>query len=394
MALGYLNSKHKEACLGCESCAQVCSHSAIHMVADEEGFRYPKIDAARCVDCGLCHSTCPIESAPMRYQEDVIVFGGHHISDEVVLKSTSGGAFSAIIEGWCDANYIIFGATGDGLHVYHDYITDKKEISRFRKSKYTQSEIGNSYQQVKSFLRRGEKVLFSGTPCQIAGLMAFLGDCDKTNLLTIEVICEGVPSPLLINKMCTYYDTTSGVDYRYKNKRGCWDFQMMKLWGNNRTKTIDRWFNPFWSIWLQHLVSRPSCYECPFASSSRVADLTLGDLWGVHLYCPDLYNDNHGASLVLCNNAKGREALSKALPYLVGRFLQYKDAVKYQSPLRKPIAYNEGRLACMADLQNEDISFQELAAKYAVKPSAKLLVHKYLWGNRQKVRLWKLLKRK
>lgn len=390
---GYLHNKQKETCWGCEACVQACKHAAIQMVADEEGFRYPEIDTQKCIDCGLCHTACPKEHGPIKHNDKIIVFGGHHVSDDVVLGSTSGGAFSAIIEGWCDENYVIFGAETEGLRVFHSYVEDKNAAYRFRKSKYLQSEIGESYKQVKIFLAEGKKVLFSGTPCQIAGLEAFLGKTDRTNLLTIEVVCEGVPSPLLIDKLCQHYGGVTDVDYRYKNDKGRWDFEVMKLTGREHDRIIDRWLNPFWSIWLNHLVSRPSCYECPFATKTRVADISLGDLWGVHLYCPDLYNRNRGASLVICNSKKGKDAFEKAVVYMKGRYLDYEEAVKYQSPLRKPISKNSRRTACLTDLGNDKISYQEIVKKYAIRPSLKLLIHKYIWGNRQKVWMWNLLRK-
>ena len=130
------------------------------------------------------------------------VFGGFIKDQKIRFNSTSGGAFSAIVEAFCDDNYVIFGAAADGLDVYHTYITDKSELDKFRKSKYSQSKMGLTYKTVREFLLEGRKVLFSGTPCQIAGLKMYL-DATKTDverLLTVEVVCEGVPSPLYIRK--------------------------------------------------------------------------------------------------------------------------------------------------------------------------------------------------
>ena len=394
MSERYLYSGNKVACVGCEACVQACRQGTIRMEEDDEGFRYPIIDSEKCIGCGRCHKVCPMENTPVRHQEEKVVYGGHHISTDVVLASTSGGAFSAIVDGWCDMNYVIFGAESKGTRILHSYIEDKRDISIFRKSKYAQSEIGNSYIKTKEFLKAGKKVLFSGTPCQIAGLEMFLGSCNRTNLLTIEVICEGIPSPLLIRKLSKHYGDIRDIDYRNKTKYGRWDFQMMKIETSHGAKVIDRWFNSFWSIWLQHLISRPSCYECPFATKERVADISLGDLWGVHLFCPELYNHNRGASLIICNSKKGKEALNHALPFMEGHFLQYEEAVKYQSPLRKPIAYNKRREVCLEDLRDDAITYKEIVSKYATKPSIRLLIHKYVWGNRQKMLLWNIFNKR
>lgn len=333
------------------------------------------------------------------FNDDIkYVFGGYIKDGEIRFNSTSGGAFSAIVEAYCDENYVIFGADADGIDVYHTYITDKAELNRFRKSKYSQSKIGNSYKYVKKFLIDGKKVLFSGTPCQIAGLKMFLdvSKINTSNLLTVEVICEGVPSPLYIKK----YEDSLGdkiklIDYRYTGKsclnNGKWDFQVMnvKLKNEDRSISIDRWFNPFWSIWLNHLMSRPSCYECHFAKKERTADISLGDLWGVHLYCPDLYGKNGGSSVIFANTSKGKEVVLKAKNLMYGRELQVEDALRYQSPMRKHIDYNPLREDFMMDLQS-DMTYEKINKKWAKKPTFKLLWQKYVWGNRQKIWLWNI----
>lgn len=253
--------------------------------------------------------------------------------------------------------------------------------------------MGNSYAKAKAFLREGKKVLFSGTPCQIAGLKTFLHGEDQTRLLTVEVICEGVPSPLFIRKYDKYMQKLHGcaikeLDYRDKDGRK-WDFQVMStvLQNGLQIKT-DRWFNPFWSIWLAHLMSRPCCCECPYTTRKRIADITLGDLWGVHLYCPELYNRNSGASLILCSTKKGRQAMQLARRSFSGHELDFEIAVKYQSPLRGPIGRNPQRDTFMRDLQI--LSYKKLCRKWEKRPTMKVLWSKYVWGNRQKVFIWSI----
>lgn len=397
---GYLRTGKKSECFGCEACAQICGKQAIRMQEDEEGFRYPVVDQTLCVQCGLCNQACPCENMPEACQDDKVAFGGYHKDLTVKGESTSGGAFSAIVEGWCDENYVIFGAAADGLRIYHQGIEDTDQLSMLRKSKYSQSEMCDAYSQAKKYLKAGRKVLFSGTPCQIAGLRAYLGKTDAENLLTVEVICEGVPTPHFVRSYADHLKKRHGaevesLDYRYKDMKrvsGKWDFQVM-LTGLKNGKKIkqDRWFNPFWSIWLNHLMSRPSCYECPFANTQRLADISLGDLWGVHLYCPELYGKNAGASLVVCNTEKGRKALEKAKPHLHGHELDFATALKYQSPMRKHIDGNPDREAFMADVK--ELDYSALCAKWAKKPTLKLLWQKYVWGNRQKVFVWNLKNR-
>ena len=368
------------------------------MVSDEEGFRYPEIDKARCVNCGRCRRACPAEDTSAQGNSPLLAWGGYSLDEAVRKESTSGGLFSVLAEAWCDADTIVFGAAADGLLVRHAHVRYGDGIGKFRKSKYLQSEIGASYSEAKKFLEEGRKVLFSGTPCQIAGLRTFLGGTDFPNLLSVEVVCEGVPTPHYITRFAEWlgrklHGEVNSVDYRFKDGRR-WDFEVMQATLQDPARETftwkqDRWFNPFWSIWLQHLISRPSCYECPFAVRERLADITLGDLWGVHLYCPELYGRNGGASVAFCNTAKGRDVLSKATSKLHGRDLPLETAIRYQGPMRNHIASNARRTECMADIRT--MPFGEFVRKYAKRPTLKILFQKYVWGNRQKVWLWNLL---
>lgn len=334
-------------------------------------------------------------------KEEKYVFGGYVRDKKIRFGSTSGGAFSAIVDAFCDENYVIFGAEAEGLDVFHSYITDKKELKKYRKSKYMQSQMRNSYRECKDFLSEGKKVLFSGTPCQIAGLRTFLNvsGTDVSRLLTVEVVCEGVPSPLYIRKYAKslekkYGGQVKSIDYRYKGKsafkNGKWDFQAMKTKLNDKTVVVDRWFNPFWSVWLNHLMSRPACYECKFARQERTADISLGDLWGVHLYCPELYGKNGGSSLAVANTGMGKKILKMAEKKMIGHELKFEDAVKYQSPMRKCISNNDRRAEFISDLRSE-MTYEEINRKWAKKPSVKLLFQKYVWGNRQKVFVWNIM---
>lgn len=399
----FFETGEKAECFACEACIQICKQDAIQMSEDDEGFRYPVIDLKKCIHCNMCRRICPHGQLSNKFVKDKYVFGGYHLNNEIRFESTSGGAFSAIVDAFCDVNYVIFGATAAGINVFHSYIKDLRLLDRFRKSKYSQSVIGNSYKMVKSFLAEGKKVVFSGTPCQISGLCSFLGKTDQSKLLTIEVVCEGVPSPLYIRKYedalkKEYGSRIEHLDYRYTGEslfhNGKWDFEIMRTVLSNSSIDLkkDRWFNPFWSIWLNHLMSRPSCYQCEFATIGRVADITLGDLWGVHIYCPELYGKNGGSSLVICNSNKGKKVFEKAKKQMFGHELLFEEAIKYQSPLYKTISNNPNRKSFMKDLKS-DMTYQELNNKWAKKPTIKLLFQKYIWGNRQKI-LWGEVKQK
>ena len=200
MNKSFLETNDKTACLGCEACVQACRLGALAMEEDNDGFRYPRLDANKCVKCGQCIKVCPICKPLEFHEEHHETFGGYVADAQLREESTSGGAFSAIALAWCDGDTVVFGAETIGLDVRHSSINCVSDLGRFRKSKYVQSSIGNAYKEAKAFLEEGRRVLFSGTPCQIAGLLAFMGKQSTEKLLTVEVVCEGVPSPHYIRK--------------------------------------------------------------------------------------------------------------------------------------------------------------------------------------------------
>lgn len=394
--MSFLVSQEKKECFGCEACIQSCEYGAIAMAADEEGFRYPQIDPTKCVSCGRCKSVCPYPQRPLKQHKLYTAFGGYHRDPYVRKESTSGGAFPAIANAWCTAEYAIFGATQEGRTVFHTYITDKTEIHRFQKSKYKQSVIGSAYSDAKTFLQNGKKVLFSGTPCQIAALKSYLGDGKWENLLTVEVLCEGIPSPLYLEKYSEFLRSRYGcgiqtLDYRNKDMPR-WDFNVMRIeLENGKSIYIDRWFNPFFALWIGGFMSRPSCYGCPFVATTGAADLTLADLWGIHIHCPELYDKNKGTSLVLCHTPKGISALASAKEWLLGHELDVSNILSYQKRLRLPIDTNPQREEFMRDLIALD--YRSIHRKWVKPPTVSLLWSKYVWGNRQKIFMWNLKQR-
>lgn len=392
----YLDSGLKSDCFGCEACVQACTKDAITMQFDEDAFGYPKIDGEKCVRCNRCRAVCPAVNPPKAHSP-MVAFGGYVKDVKIREGSTSGGAFSAIVESWADDETLVFGAESIGLDVRHSGIKGCGDLAKFRKSKYLQSRIGSVFNEVKDGLKNGRRVVFSGTPCQVGALKVFLGPVNTDNLLLIEVVCEGVPTPNYIRKFAAWLGAKENgevrsIDYRYKDGRK-WDFEVMQASLQNPTRGIfkwkqDRWFNPFWSIWLQHLISRPSCYVCPFAKRERSADISLGDLWGVHLYCPELYGRNGGASVVFCNTQKGVNALEMAKHRLFGHELNTDEAIRYQGPMRSHIKDNPAKTACLKDVR--ELGYEAIVKKWAKPPTLKLLWQKYVWGNRQKVWLWNL----
>ena len=407
----YLMTGRAADCCGCEACSSGCPVGAISMREDDEGFRYPVVDKRACVGCGRCYAACELPEARFRPAGEQRGFGGAIKDAALLADSTSGGAFTAIATAFLAGGGTAFGAVAKDVYgACHAAASDAEGLAAFRGSKYVQSEVGDAYREARDLLRAGERVLFSGTPCQVAGFYGCLGElAESPLLLTVEVVCEGVPTPRYIEKQLGHVSRkklggrpVAAMRYRDKWNVGSsssssrwdfegmsfavadWDFQASSFVSDmGRRYVVDRWFNPFWSVWLQHLISRPSCAECPFARRERVADVTLGDLWGVHLYCPDLYNDDRGASLVVCNSGRGLDAFEAARKSMTCRELDMADVVRYQGPMRKPVGMHPRRAECMEDLKT--MGYREFVRKWAKRPTLKLLVSKYVWGTNRQV---------
>lgn len=193
--------KDKSQCCGCWACENICPKNCISMKEDNEGFRYPEVNTKICIECGLCEKICPIQNTPHNNNEITDSYVIQHKNNEIRRDSTSGGFFSAICDYVIAQNGYVFGAVyNEKMEVVHYGTNQKEEIKRFRGSKYVQSQIGNTYQETKSLLLKGYLVCFSGTPCQIAGLKNFLRK-EYTNLITVDLVCRGNPSPLLLKNI-------------------------------------------------------------------------------------------------------------------------------------------------------------------------------------------------
>lgn len=301
----------KKDCCGCSACVQRCPKNCIRMYPDEEGFLYPSIDETLCVDCGLCEKVCPVlnkgdERIPVR------AVAIKNDDENIRLNSSSGGAFTALAIKILNEGGVVFGARfNDEWEVVHDYIENADNLHLFRGSKYVQSYIGVTYLQAESFLKNGRKVLFSGTSCQIAGLKRFLGR-EYENLLTVDVICHGVPSPIvwkdylddLISrkkiKGVSSLEDISTVSFR--SKVTGWHIFSMEITGRSGGKLSEPLSkNVFMQGFHNNMYLRPSCYDCPARKGKSGSDISLGDYWGVENHHP-CFADDAGVGLVLVYN--------------------------------------------------------------------------------------------
>lgn len=315
----------KEQCCGCSACVSVCPKHSISFLEDKEGFLYPKVDLETCIDCGLCEKVCPVINQESE-REPLAVYAAKNDDESIRLKSSSGGIFTLLAEKVIDEGGVVFGARfNEKWEVIHDYTETKDGLEPFRGSKYVQSSIGESYKQAETFLKAGRKVMFTGTPCQIAGLKKFLRK-NYENLLTVDVVCHGVPSPLVWRKylqeeIARQGDTgkksvsaspkdapvLTGVNFRDKSvgwTKYSFVLSFFKASAAGEQNTVlSSVFtdNDYMRAFLSNLSLRPSCFNCPAKAGKSGSDITIGDFWGIENVLPEL-NDDRGMSVLVNYN--------------------------------------------------------------------------------------------
>lgn len=280
----------KKDCCGCSACSQRCPKACISMQPDAEGFLYPQIESELCIDCGLCDQVCPVlNQAVPRSPEKVYAAVNKNFEHRV--ESSSGGIFSCIAKGVIENGGVVFGARFDSnWNVVHTSINSIDSIDLLRGSKYVQSNIGSSYREAEFFLKQNIPVLFSGTPCQIRGLKLFLRK-DYDNLITIDFICHGVPSPNFWKKYVQEVISDHNIEslshiskINFRNKDISWAKFQIKFdyWLNGRTKSFStiHYNDPYFYCFLNHVSERYSCYDCPSKEFKSRSDITLADFWG------------------------------------------------------------------------------------------------------------------
>lgn len=366
-----IDIKHKKDCCGCYACENICPKNCIEMNIDQEGFWYPAIDEMRCIKCNLCEKVCPeIEKYVNPNASQPQAFGAWNLKEEIRKQSSSGGVFTALAEWIIDQDGIIFGAGfNEGFKVTHRKITDKKTLAELRGSKYVHSSIGNTYAEAKAYLVKGKKVLFTGTPCQIAGLYTYLQK-EYENLYTCDVACHGVPSPKVFEKYKVYLENKySGkitkMNFRDKVK-GWKSYRITTNFENKKVHTTPSGQNPYMIGFLKDIYLRPSCYECTFATIPRIADITLADFWGVDIKYPEL-DDDKGTSLLLVNTPKGQELLESCKQQIFVKECDLEHAIKHNPCITGSVKPHPQREQFFKDLDNKN--FDKLIKEYMNPPS-------------------------
>lgn len=325
---------NKQDCCGCSACVQRCPKQCITLHEDEEGFLYPKVDVETCIDCGLCEKVCPVlhqaeERVPIE------VFAAKNPNEEIRYESSSGGIFTLLAEQTIDAGGVVFGVKwNEHFEAVHAYTETKEGLAAFRGSKYVQSQVGETFKQAEQFLKQGRQVLFSGVPCQIAGLKKFLRR-KYDSLLTVDIICHAVPSPLIWKQYIEEYKKEKRIysinAINFRDKTFGWNgyhFSISYTTKQNQrvNKKLPHGDNIYYKGFLNHLFLRPSCFSCCAKSGRSGSDILIGDCWGID-FLVKAYNDNKGYSIVCVYTQKGMTA-ANAILERSGSFA-YSDALKY-----------------------------------------------------------------
>jgi coenzyme F420-reducing hydrogenase beta subunit len=302
---------NKNECCGCSACSSVCPESAIQMLPDKEGFLYPVIDSTRCINCGLCKKTCAFQNNndSDKNPKNAEFYAVKHKNPDEILKSQSGGMFAVISDYILENNGIVYGAGfEDHFRVVHKIAINKEQRNEFRYSKYVQSDVNGTFSRVKKDLQNGHLVLYSGTPCQIAGLVAFLKDINTEKLFVCDIICYGVPSPFIWRDYLKYIEKRyqdKVVEVYFRDKHIGWSSYCESFVFSKSKKKISR--NTYTGLYFGNLMIRPSCSICKFTKLQRPSDMTIGDYWGVERISADFNSGNSGVSLVIVNTDNGKK---------------------------------------------------------------------------------------
>ncbi len=303
-----------DACCGCAACANSCPKACIEMRANHEGFLHPKVDTSRCVECGLCEKACPVLQSKLENTTTPVSYIAYNADREERGNSSSGGIFVLLAKKILEQGGVVFGAalTDDCYAVQHIAIENVADLPKIMRSKYLQSEIGDTYRKVKQYLVAGRIVLFAGTPCQVEALRCFLKDM-YDNLLCVDFVCHGVPSQKLWERYVRYREQKDGnvkaKQISFRDKTNGWRDYSMVFQYTDGTKYCRAFEDDLYGqAFVRNVSLRRSCYQCQFRKTNRKSDLTIADAWGAESFFPEMF-DNQGLSRIFVHTEKGAESL-------------------------------------------------------------------------------------
>lgn len=402
-----LTLKTNKDCCGCQACEQICPKHCITMEYDIEGFLYPSINVDLCNNCSLCEQVCPIINQK-NPSKPIKAFAAKNKNEIIRHESSTGGVFSLIAENIINEGGVVFGVKfNKEWEVIHAYTDTIEGLSDFRKSKYVQSKIGNTFITVKRILKEGKKVLFSGTPCQIAGLKLFLQK-EYDNLLTVDLVCHGVPSPkvwnLYITELLQQKNNGSSPNnsltfsdiknISFRNKINGWkNFSVVIDMATERdpnfsliSETVDK--NIYMKGFLRNIYLRPSCYACPCRFLKSGSDITISDFWSIGKFYPKS-DDNKGINAILTNTTKGN-VFFENLTNIDSFETTYEKILIGNQSLEHDSIEPKQRGSFFAQLDNSSII--DLIQKHT-RPNTKQKIKRNLKQILVKVGLWRNLKK-
>jgi len=365
-----LEIKDKKNCSGCSACCSICPVNAIEMIEDNEGFVYPIIEQEKCTKCGLCKKICPcINDKENKNTSKPQVLAAWSLDNKNKEQSSSGGCFYELAKYILKKNGCVAGAGFDEkLNIVHKIIDDEENLIELKGSKYVQSNIGDTYIKVKEALKNEKMVLFVGTPCQVAGLYSFLQYIEYDNLYTADLICHGVPSPKVYRK---YLDELSNKynskpnKVNFRSKISGWKKYSMQIdFDNSQTYVKSSNEDIFMRGFLKNIYLRPSCHACKFAKIPRIADITLGDFWGIGEKDSRL-DDDTGTSELIINSEKGKKILNEVKENLYLEEIDLEYGIKVNPCLVGSAKKSLQREKFFKELDKK--SFEKLSEKYIIK---------------------------
>jgi len=351
---------NKSECTGCYACFSVCPTGSISMLIDKEGFWYPLINQDACINCNKCVKSCPILKNNT-VDNNPIAYAAYHKNEDIRMQSSSGGVFTAISEFVIRNDGVVCGASfNDAFNVVHRSIETIDDVRKIRGSKYVQSRICNVYKEVENLLELKRFVLFTGTPCQIAGLKSYLRN-ENDYLFTQDIICHGVPSPKVWQKYLAQHSLKDDIkSVSFRNKDTGWARFSMKVTSSGKEYRRDLSKDNFLKAFLSNLSLRPSCYHCHFKSLHRQSDITLADFWGIEVILPNM-NDDKGISLVLINSEKGNQLFQEIKNELTCKPVNVSEATKYNKAATQSVPIPKKREYFFNYL--DQIAFDRLVAQ-------------------------------
>lgn len=388
--------ENKTNCCGCTACMNICPKKAITMQEDNEGFLYPVIDEKKCIQCGLCEKVCAFQngSSISERLDQICVYAAKNKSDDLRLKSSSGGMFLTISDYILENKGVIYGVAFD-KNLKAQHIRAEKEVDRNRclGSKYSQSELNDIFKLVKQDLEKGKLVLFTGTPCQVAGLNSFLSNTNRDNLILVDIVCHGTPSPKLFQEYIHYMEKkrkSKVKEFYHRAKDFGWRVHNEKVvYENNKSDNKSNLSQAWKYIFFSHFALRSACYNCPYTNTKRISDITIADFWGIEKFAPE-FADKKGVSLVITNTKKGSEIFENIKENIKYIERNIEEAKEKNPNLVKPTECPDNREKFWEEYEQNGIEY--ILKKYG-RYNFKCITRDYIKRMLNKIGLLEVLKK-